>query len=151
MERIELSLAEHPFLTGLAQHQLRLIAECATRVHFKPNEFLGREDQEARQFYLIYHGRVALELFSATRGPIIIQTVGEGEVVGWLWFDKPYHWRFDARAMEVTRAIALDVKCLLERCEQNHELGYGILKRYAHNLAVQFRVARLQLIDVYGS
>ncbi|MEW6387878.1 MAG: cyclic nucleotide-binding domain-containing protein [Thermodesulfobacteriota bacterium] len=151
MEAMEPILAEHPFFQGLEPGHLKLIAECATRVQFKANQYLCKEEQEAHQFYVILHGRVAVEIFSARRGPITIQTVGEGEVLGWLWFLQPYHWHVDARATEVTRAIALDVQCLLSKCEKNHELGYQLMKRYAHSLAVQFRVAKFQLADIYGT
>jgi CRP/FNR family cyclic AMP-dependent transcriptional regulator len=151
METLEAILAEHPFFKGLETRHLKPLAECGSRVRFKPGEFLCRQDQEARQFYLIYQGRVAVEIFSHRRGPVTIQTIGEDGVLGWLWFIKPYHWHFDARAMELTRAVALDVGCLLKACEGNHELGYELMKRYAHNLAVQFRVTKLQLMDMYGS
>ncbi len=150
METIETILAAHPFLKGLAPRHLKPLAVCATQVSFDSGQFLCREDEEATQFYLIYHGKVAVEICCGIRGPVTIQTLSEGEVLGWLWFIKPYHWHLDARAMELTRAIGLKVKCLLKKCDQNHELGYELMKRYAHNLAVQFRVTKLQLLDIYG-
>ncbi len=150
METVEPILGAHPFFKGLEPRLLQLVAACATKVQFKPGEFLCRDAEEARQFYVIYHGRVSVEIFSQRRGPVIVQTIGDDGVLGWLWFLKPYHWHLDARAMELTRAIALDVRGLLKQCEQNHDLGYELMKRYAHSLAVQFRVTKLQLMDMYG-
>jgi len=150
METLEPVLAAHPFLHGLAPRHLKIIGECASKVDFKAGQFLFREQDEATKFYLINHGQVAVEIFSARRGPINIQTLGEGEAVGWLWFEKPYHWHYDTRAVQLTRALALDVKCLQQKCEQDHEMGYVLMKRYAHLLAVQFRVTILQLVDMYG-
>ena len=72
-------------------------------------------------------------------------------VLGWLWFDQPLHWHLDARARQVTRAVALEVKALIHKCEADHDLGYELMKRYAHHLAVQFRVTKLQLVDMYGT
>jgi CRP-like cAMP-binding protein len=151
MQAIESMLAEHPFLQGLEPRHFQLLAECAVPAQYKSGEFLCRGDHEATQFFLVYHGRVAVEIFSARRGPITIQTLGDGDVLGWLWYEKPYHWHFDARAMEPTRVVILDVRCLFDKFEQNHELGYQIMKRYAHHIAVQFRVSKLQLMDMYGS
>jgi hypothetical protein len=37
----------------------------------------------------------------------------------------------------------------MEQCEQDHDLGYALMKRYAHVLAVHFRVSKLQLMDMY--
>jgi len=150
METLDPVLAAHPFLQGLDPRHLKVIGECASKVNFNAGEFLFREQDEATNFYLINHGRVAVEIFRARRGPVNVQTLREGEAVGWLWFGKPYHWHFDARAVQLTRALALDVKSLMERCDQDQQLGYELMKRYAHMLAVQFRVAILQLGDMYG-
>ena len=51
---------------------------------------------------------------------------------------------------QLTRATALDVKSLMHICEQDHELGYALMKRYGHMLAVQFRVITMQMADMYG-
>ncbi|OGR08407.1 MAG: hypothetical protein A3K23_06985 [Desulfobacca sp. RBG_16_58_9] len=150
METLEPVLAAHPFLQGLDPRHLKIIRECATRVNFNAGGFLCREQDEATKFFLINHGQVAVEIYSPRRGPITIQTLGTGEALGWLWFGKPYHWHFDARAVQLTRALVLDVNGLMQKCEENRELGYALMKRYAHMLAVQFRVTLLQLMDVYG-
>jgi CRP-like cAMP-binding protein len=150
METQEPVLAAHPFLQGLDPRHLQKIAECAQKVNFNAGEFLCREQDEAARFFLINHGQVAVEIYSARRGSINIMTLGEGEALGWLWFGQPYHWHYDARAVQLTRVLALDVKGLMQKCEQDHELGYALMKRYAHLLAVQFRVIMLQMVDVYG-
>ncbi len=63
----------------------------------------------------------------------------------------PYQWKFHARAVEDTRALALDGKCLREKCEQNHDLGYELLKRFCQIVERRLEATRLQLLDVYGS
>jgi CRP/FNR family transcriptional regulator, cyclic AMP receptor protein len=92
-----------------------------------------------------------VEIFSFRRGPLTTATAEGGEVLGWLWFDKPFHWHLDARARQVTRAVALEVGALRSKCEEDHDLGYEFMKRYAHHLAAQFRVTKLQLVDMYGA
>jgi hypothetical protein len=77
--------------------------------------------------------------------------LGEGEILGWSWLIPPYNWHFDARAVELTRAIALDGKCLRNKCEQDHDLGYELLKRFAHIMEQRLQATRLQLLDVYGN
>ena len=143
-------LAAHPFFKNLDNRHLQVILSCASRENFTPGQFLCRDHEEARAFYVILHGRVSVEIYRARRGPVTIQTLGEGEVLGWLWYDQPYHWHLDANALDLTRVIRLDVGCLLEKCNQDHDLGYELMKRYAHHLAVQFRITKLQLADMYG-
>jgi CRP-like cAMP-binding protein len=119
-------------------------------MRFDAGQFVFREGEEANQFYIIRKGKVALEIFSPEKGPIIIDTLGDGEVLGWSWLIPPYHWRFDARAVELTRAIALDGKCLRNKCEEDHDLAYELLKRFAHLMEERLEATRLQLMDIYG-
>jgi CRP/FNR family cyclic AMP-dependent transcriptional regulator len=150
MESLEPILAEHPFFKGLKQRYLQLIVGCASNVRFNAGEFIFREGEEANLFYLIRHGNVALEIAAPERDPMTIQTVGEGDILGWSWLIPPYHWLFDARAIELTRALALDGKCLRTKCEEDHDLGYELLKRFAHIMDLRLQATRLQLLDVYG-
>jgi CRP/FNR family cyclic AMP-dependent transcriptional regulator len=151
METIESILAAHPFFKDLAPRHLKLLTECATEVSFPAGQYLFHENDEASWLYVLYQGRVAMEVFAGARGPLTIRTVEAGEVLGWLWFAKPYHWGFEARALEFTRALALDVGQVAQRCDGDHELGYTLLKAYSHLLAVHFRVTFLQLLDIYGT
>ncbi|MHB8580776.1 MAG: cyclic nucleotide-binding domain-containing protein [Ignavibacteriaceae bacterium] len=151
MENLEKILSEHLFLQGLESHYLDLIVGCASNVKFDAGQFIFHEGEEANQFYVIRHGKVALEIFSPERGAIEIDTLEEGDVLGWSWLIPPYHWRFDARAVELTRAIALDGKCLRNKCEEDHDLGYQLLKRFAHIIEQRLQSTRLQLLDVYGT
>ncbi len=151
METLKPILADQPFLKGLAGVHLDLMAGCASNVRFSAGEFLFREGEEANHFYLVRHGRVAIEVFAAQRGTLTIETIGEGDLVGWSWLVAPYHWRFDARAIELTRAIAFDARCLRGKCEHDHDLGYELLKRFALVIEQRLQATRMQLLDLYGS
>ena len=150
MQTLEPILAEHPFFKNLDRRYLELIVGCASNVRFNAGEFIFREGEEADRFYIIRHGKIALEVFAPDRGPLTIQTIGEGDVLGWSWLFPPYRWHFDARALELTRAIALDGKCLREKCEEDHDLGYELVKRFAQIIMERLQATRLQLLDVYG-
>jgi CRP/FNR family cyclic AMP-dependent transcriptional regulator len=149
METLEPILAAHPFLKGLELSYLKLLVGCASNVRFSGGQYLFREGQEANEFYMIRQGRVAIETHAAERGAITIQTVGEGEVLGWSWLIPPYRWRFDGKALELTRAIALDGKCLRTKSEEDHNLGYELLKRFSKIIVERLEATRLQLLDVY--
>ena len=150
IEDLERILAAHPFFGGMEPVYHQLFVDCASNVRFEAGEYMFREGGEANQFYLIRHGRAALEISTPERGPVIVQSLGEGEVLGWSWMIPPYRWRFDARAVELTRAISLDGKCLRERSEEDHDLGFQLMKRAAHIMEARLQATRLQLLDVYG-
>ena len=150
MGTLEAILAEHPFLKGLDPAHIELIAGCASNVRFNKGDFIFREEDEADRFYLIRHGLVALDVFVPQRGPVTIDTIQEGEVVGWSWLFPPYRWHFDARALQLTRAVAFDGKCLREKCDKDAKLGYDLVTRFSQVIMQRLQSSRLQLLDLYG-
>ncbi|MDW8105819.1 MAG: cyclic nucleotide-binding domain-containing protein, partial [Armatimonadota bacterium] len=149
MRTLESILAEHPFFAGLEPRYVQVIAGCASNVVFEEGRIIFREGEEADRFYLIREGRVALEVHAAGIGTLTIQTLDAGDILGWSWLVPPYRWHFDARAIEQTRAIALDGECLRRKCEEDHDLGYELLKRFAEIITQRLQATRLQLLDVY--
>lgn len=151
IENLERIIAEHSFFQGLEERHIRFIVGCAKNVRFEEGEIIFREGDPAVHFYFIREGLVAVELMVPHRGRTIVQTVAAGEVVGWSWLVAPYKWHFDGQALLPTRALAFDGKCLLAKCEEDHDLGYEILKRFTHVVSERLEVTRLQLLDLYGS
>jgi len=143
-------LAEAPVFAGLGPDALTLIAGCAQNVGFDENALLFREGEPADTFYVVRRGRVALELHTPERGGIVIETIEQGEVVGWSWLFEPYRWHFDARAATAVRAIAFDGACLRGKCENDKELGYELMKRFGQVMIDRLQHARVRLLDVYG-
>jgi CRP-like cAMP-binding protein len=151
METLERIIAEHPFFKGLESYYTTLLTGCAANARFRRGTYIFKEGEEANQFYLIRSGKVSLELFAPQRKPIVIETLAEGDVLGWSWLFPPYLWKFHAHATVETRAIILDGKCLRGKCEQNHDLGYEVLKRFSAITAQRLNATRMQLLDVYGA
>lgn len=143
-------LADHPFLKDVPSALIKAFSACASQVEYEAGAMIYREGDDADQFLLIQRGRVVIEIHAHQRGAIAIQTVGPGDVLGWSWLFAPYQRRFDARAMEPTRAIALDGKYLREKAEQDHEVGYELLKRFSRIVVERLKATTLQLLDIYG-
>lgn len=150
MQTLEPLLAEHPFFQGLPPDDIALLTGCASNVVFKAGEVIRREGDAANEFFVIRQGKVALELYLPERGQVVLQTVGAGEIFGWSWLIPPHEWRFDARALELTRVLALDGKCLRQKFDAHPRLGYALLQRVAQVFAERLLATRLQLLDVYG-
>jgi len=151
MRGLETLLADHPFFRDLAQADVQFIAGCGSNVRFDPDQYIFREGDPMDRFYLIRHGRVALEIGSPDRGRLTIGTLGEGELLGWSWLVPPYRSSSDARAVELTRATMFDGACIRGKCEADPRLGYELLKRVAQILGQRLQATRLQLLDVYGA
>jgi len=150
VESLEVLIAGHSFFSDLEEEYVRSLTGCAANVRFDSGTYVFHEGEPADHFYLIRQGRVAIEISAPPRKPIIVQTLSAGDVLGWSWLVAPYQWRFHARAVESVRAIALDGKCLRARCEENHDLGYALLKRFAQIMTQRLEATRFQLLDVYA-
>jgi len=151
IEGLDRIVREHPFFAGLDEAFCKLVCGCAKNVRFEAGQYLFREGGPADQFYLLRHGRVALQVSAPGRGEVTFQTVGEGEIVGVSWLIPPYRWSYDAKALELVRAISMDAKCLRQKCESDHDLGYEMMKRFVPVLVQRLQATRMQILDVYGA
>jgi CRP/FNR family cyclic AMP-dependent transcriptional regulator len=81
---LENDVAAHPFLIGLAESHIRLLADCAMRARFRTQEVIFREGEIANRFYLLKTGKVTLESTQEIGGaPMVIDTIGPGDLLGW--------------------------------------------------------------------
>ena len=150
MENIKRLLEKHPFFEGLEERWIELLAGCATNVNFEEGAFILRQGEAADRLIVIRQGRVVVEIDSPGRGPITIQTLGKGDILGWSWLVPPYCWCYDARVLEKTRAISFDTKCLRDKCDKDHSLGYDIFKRLVPVIGQRMQAATMQLVSLYG-
>jgi CRP-like cAMP-binding protein len=150
METIDALLHDIPFFAGLTDEQLELIAGCGSNQRLEAGEYLFREGEPADNFYFLRHGTVSLELFVPARGSIAVETLEAGEVIGWSWLFPPYSWHFDARAVELCRLTRFDGACLRGKCDEDHELGYALMSRFAQIVIQSLQWTQLRLVDLYG-
>ncbi len=150
IEGLERILAQHPFFADMSETARNLIAGCATNQVFHDGERILREGEPADTFYLVRHGAVALEINVPGREPLVIETLGDGEVMGWSWLVPPYRIRFDSRAVGLVRTISIDGKCLRGKCEEDCALGYEFYKHFLPVVVDRLTAARLQMMDIYG-
>ena len=150
METLEPILAAHPFFKDLKPSSMALVVGCASNVRFDEGTTIFREGEEATRFYVVREGKVALDLLIPGHGPVIVETVEDGEVLGWSWLFPPYLWRFNARVVEPVRAIALDGTCLRNKCEADHDFGYDRMTRFARLMQDRLSALTLQVTDVYA-
>lgn len=141
---------EHPFFQGIDAGLRELLVGCAKNERFEVGEFLFRNGAKADKFFLVRAGTVAVEVDVPGKPPIIIETVGEGEVLGWSWIVPPHIASFDARAMTLTRALSFDAKCLLRKMAADPALGYEVLRRFVPVMAHRLQASRMQMLDLYG-
>jgi CRP/FNR family cyclic AMP-dependent transcriptional regulator len=149
-QTLEPLLRGQKFFAGLADDHLALLVGCAANVVFPAGAFLFREGEPAETFFLIREGKVALEIAAPGRGALVVQTLAEGDVVGFSWLIEPHRWEFDGRAVGQVRAVQMDGACLRGKCDTDSHLGYELMRRFAALASDRLQATRLQLLDVYG-
>jgi len=150
MQTLAEIVAESPVFAGMEPARLALVAGCAQNTGFEAGQELFREGDAADVFYLVRTGSISLEIHAPGRGGLAVETIDEGEVVGWSWLFPPYRWHFDARAVEAVRAVAFDGACLRGKCQDDAALGYDLMSRFAQVMIERLEATRLRLLDVYG-
>ncbi len=144
-------LVEHPFFEGLDEDTVRMLESCAGNVHVRSGQHLFREGEAADRFYVVRRGRVALEVHAPGGGDHLLDTVEEGDVVGWSWLVPPYRWFFDARAVGEVSAVSLDATCLRAKCDDDPRLGYVLMQRVTQVMYRRLQSTRVRLLDLYGT
>jgi CRP/FNR family cyclic AMP-dependent transcriptional regulator len=151
IQTLEPIIRQQPFFQGMEERHIELITGCATNVRFAEGQFVAREGDAADHFYLVREGVVSVECRIPNRGVTTLQTVNEGEILGWSWLSPPHRWQFDVRTQEPTHALRFDGRCLRAKCEDDHDLAYELFRRFMIILSELLEAARIQLLDIYGN
>jgi CRP/FNR family transcriptional regulator, cyclic AMP receptor protein len=140
------ALAAHPFLHGMSRDHLAVLAEAASDVVFPARQRLFEDGGHAARFWLIQSGCVCLDLHVPGLGPVTIETIGLGELLGWSWLFPPYQWAFGAVAVGPVEAFQFDARAVRARCASDQEFGYELTRRLAGIVANRLQATRIQLI-----
>jgi len=147
---IEAFLADVDILAELSPEHLHEIAKGARERTYDPNDSVLEMDQPALAFHAIRSGMIAVEINPADRGPLIIETLGPGEVVGVSWLLPPYRWAFAARAIEPTTTVMVDAEPIRDLADQDPAFGYQLYKRFSSIIHHRLVSARIRALDLYG-
>ena len=147
--QVKSALADHAFLAGLAESDIMTLATLAFEVHFQEEQIVFREGDASSFFYLIQSGHIVLELLAP--GHILrIETIGEGDELGWSSLLTSVNKQFQARCLEPVTAFAFDGAQIIARCEDDPGFGFRLLRRVLATVADRLRATRLQMVDVYA-
>jgi CRP-like cAMP-binding protein len=143
------ALKDHPFVEGLSPEHMDKLASLAKQVTFERDEILFREGDESHTFYLIFYGKVGLEVVAP--GKLIrVMTLVEGEELGWSAVLPSESKHFQARALSNVRALVFDGTALRVEFEKDCSLGYSITRRLLEVVAGRLQATRMQLLDLYA-
>ena len=137
-------------LAKLTNTELELFESLSREIEARDDEILFEEGGQADTFYVVIEGKVALEITSPGKGPMIIQTLGPGDLVGLSWLLSPYRWNWRARVVGDSRLIAFDAVEVRRQCQENRDLALELYQVVADEVASRLHSTRIRLLDLYS-
>lgn len=143
------TLAHHPFFADLTPGQLDRLTACARPRTYAGGELLFMEGGDADRFFVVIRGTVRVESRCNGRAGVL-QTLHEGEVLGWSWLTPPFRWAFDARAAAPTEVVEVDARRLRDAFAADPAFGYPIVNRFAAVMGERLRAAHMRMLERGG-
>ncbi|CAL9325856.1 cyclic nucleotide-binding domain-containing protein [Streptomyces sp. SudanB182_2057] len=138
------------FAEGLTPDQRETLHTLARPVSFPPGHRLFDEGQIADRFWILSRGSVALDIQVPGRPAPVIETLGQGDLLGWSWLFEPYRWHLGARALAPVDAKEFDASAVRAACERDTGFGYVVARAVAAVVGQRLRATRMRLLDLYG-
>ncbi|MFI2200488.1 Crp/Fnr family transcriptional regulator [Streptomyces sp. NPDC020192] len=130
-------------------HRERLMC-LAHEVSFEAGSRLFEEGRRADRFWIVRTGTVALDLHVPGRRPAVIETLGNGELIGWSWHFPPHLWHLGAETMSPVRAWQFDAEAVRRLCAEDAEFGRAIAVWVGQVVAQRLHASRIRLLDLYA-
>ncbi|MFB7917160.1 cyclic nucleotide-binding domain-containing protein [Streptomyces sp. NPDC056061] len=146
-----MTAAEHGFLGAMPPHHRERLLTLGHDVSFPVGTRVFDEAGVADRFWVLLGGRVALDAHFPGRGEVVVETLGEGDLLGWSWLFEPYRWHLGARTLDRVRAHEFDARRVRAAIDEDPAFGLAVTRCVA-SVAIgrRLRACRIRLLDLYG-
>jgi CRP/FNR family transcriptional regulator, cyclic AMP receptor protein len=143
------SLQSIPWFLELTQEQFQKLVKIAHFCELKPGDVLFTEGDQMDNLYLLLDGQVNIETFVPSKGNLRVYQAEPLDIIGWDSLTPVVRQRTaGARAQVYSQLISFDREALRELCEQDHDLGFVIMRRLSNDAARHLLTTRLHLFDI---
>lgn len=140
-----------PWFQEISQEHFDKLADICELIEVEEGQELFRQGDTQEYLYILLTGRIAIEIAVPGRGRQRIYTAESMDVIGWSSATPVVRQRTaGAVAVLPSRMIRMDSAGLRQLCEENHSLGYIVMKRLTNVVASRLLVSRLQLLDIFS-
>jgi CRP/FNR family transcriptional regulator, cyclic AMP receptor protein len=147
-KEIKETLGSHPFVKGFEPQHIDALGDLAQEARFDRDQVIFRQNDASSFFYLIVTGKVALEVTALGR-TVRVQTLSDGEALGWSFILPSAGKQFQARALGSVKALVFDGARLREAADQDNSFGYALMRRLIEVVSDRVQAMRMQMLDMY--
>ena len=144
-------LGEHPFLRGMPDRYLAVLSRACWVAPVRTGVRLFGEGDPAHRFWLIKSGHIALDVHWPGSPRFIVETLGEGDLLGLSWLVPPYEWQFGATAVQDCMTYQMNADAVRAACEADPGLGYQVLRRAMSAASSRLHATRIRMLDLYAA
>jgi CRP/FNR family transcriptional regulator, cyclic AMP receptor protein len=138
-----------PWFGELTPAQVELLAGIAAIQEYQPGEEVFHEGDREDFIYVILSGCVQLENYIPSLGNQPMVLAEPLDVIGWSCLTPVVRQRVATAAVcKPTRLLKIRGTALAQACDEDHDLGYVVMRRVANIVATQYLTTRLHLYDV---
>ena len=151
LQELSLELGKIPWFKELKPELLQKMTNIAHLRAVKNGETIFREGDHEDYLYIVIEGRIALDIFIPHRGKVRIYTAESLDVFGWSSVTPTIHQRTASAVCVLDgEVIGINAEKLRHACDEDHDLGYVVMRRLANIVASRLLITRLQLLDMFA-
>jgi CRP-like cAMP-binding protein len=128
----------------------RLLDTAAREVPLVLDSRVFEEGRRADRFWIIRFGQVEVDLHVPGHRPVVIETLGPGDLLGWSWLFSPHVWHMGAQVVHGGQALEFDAATVRTLCADDAVLGRAVYKYVAETVAERLSGTRTRLLQLYG-
>ena len=136
-------------LDGMSADGLEFLESVAQEIFFPKGAQIFDDDDKADSFYLVATGKVGLEVAMPARDPVLLETLGPGELLGVSWLFPPHRWNWRAKALAATNILAFDAEAVRRQCDKDPDLALQVYRTVAEESVRRLHATRVRLLDLY--
>ena len=135
-------------LRGLIEREKEQFKGLGRMEHYEPNAVIFNEGEDARKFYLVEEGQVAVESLLARGMRFPISVLSVGQAFGWSALVPPHLYTATVVALSDIRVIAIERERLLTQMQANTSFGLTIMQNVASLISSRLRSLEFTLMGL---
>lgn len=145
------AISQSEFVHGIPGSLRDRLAHLAHPRIYPSGATLFVEGDVHSEFHVVAEGHVRLDMLVPRRGRIPILTAGRGDVLAWSALVGNSIMTSTAVALEPVKTVAFPCDQLKILCDEEHEIGYHVMRQLASALSRRLLATRLQLLDLFSA